>query len=51
MKVKQNSHNNDVTSIPIPLVSMEELVEIAECAEICSKYHEINPGDKYIGIK
>jgi hypothetical protein len=49
--MKNQKHKLDIKSVPAPTVSMEELVEIAECAQICSKYKEYNLGDSYIGDK
>jgi hypothetical protein len=46
---KKKKHN--VKSIPAPSIPLDELVEVAECAQICSKYKEYKLGDAYIEKK
>jgi hypothetical protein len=35
---KVKTKTKKIVSIPAPPISIEELVQVAECAQVCSKY-------------
>lgn len=43
--VRKNLRENRIKSIPMPEVSIDELLAAAECAQVCSNYPEYGPGD------